>query len=461
MDILIKDVSLLTPGQQNGVEYIERCDIGICNDKIIFIKAKNDAQTGLGKGALPEASNDSLKSENLKHFNPDIIIDGKNKLAVPGLVNAHTHSAMTILRNYADDLPLKQWLFEKILPVENLLSDEDIYWGAKLAIAEMIMSGTTCFADMYMFMDMVAQAVAESGIKANLCRNPLKNPGNSVPLEHFGDTRYFEFYWKWNGQAGGRIKVFVEVHSTYLYDEPSLREASELARNFSTGIHIHLLETKDEILQSYEQYRKNPVDVCIETGIFSVPVIAAHCVHLSDEDIDKISRFNIAVAHNPTSNLKLASGIARINDIMKKGINVCLGTDGTASNNNLNMFEEMHIASLIHKGVNQDAECVNAETVFRMATINGSKALGFDDAGALEEGKKADVVLLNKTGLHLRPFNNPLSAVAYSFQASDADTVIVDGQILMQNREIKTIDVERTLYEVEKTAKKIGANYGN
>ena len=453
MNILIRDVSLLTPREGCGVEYFERCDIGMHDDRISFIKIKDDAGQ--------ETRESAELGQFDRRYNMDFIIDGRNKLAIPGLVNAHTHSAMTILRNYADDLPLKEWLFDKILPIENLLSDEDIYWGAKLAIAEMIMSGTTCFADMYMFMDMVAQAVAESGIKANLCRNPLKNPGNTVPVEHLGDTRYFEFYWKWNGQANGRIKVFVEVHSTYLYDERSLREASELARNFSTGIHIHLLETRDEIMQSYEQYGKNPVDVCLETGIFTVPVIAAHCVHLSDSDIEKIARCNVAVAHNPTSNLKLASGIARINDIMKKGINVCLGTDGTASNNNLNMFEEMHIASLIHKGASMDPLAVNAEAVFRMATTNGSKALGFDEAGILGKGKKADIVLLDKTGLHLRPFNNPLSALAYSYQASDVETVIVDGQILMQNREIKTIDVERTVYEVEKTAKKIGANYGN
>ncbi|RCX17163.1 5-methylthioadenosine/S-adenosylhomocysteine deaminase [Anaerobacterium chartisolvens] len=395
-------------------------------------------------------------SELADDFKPEKIIDGKNRLAMPGLVNAHTHSPMTVLRNFADDLSLEEWLFNKIIPAEGLLSPEDIYWGCMLGIIEMIKSGTTCFADMYLHMDEVAQAVMESGIRANISKGPLVsgvrgNPGISVDEE--GCTGFFN---RWHNNAGGRIKVYVEIHSVYLFDEGPLREAAALARQLGTGIHIHVLETLAERETSIKKYGLSPVGACLEFGIFDVPVIAAHCVHPDADDLDVLCRKKVNVVHNPTSNLKLGSGIAPIPDMVERGINVCLGTDGAASNNNLNMFEEMNLAALIHKGRSMNPMLINAGEALRMAAVNGASALGFhEETGCIKKGMKADLIILDTDKPHLCPMNNPLSAVVYSAQASDVCTVIVDGTVLMENGELKTIDREKAMYEVEKTAKRI------
>jgi len=396
--------------------------------------------------------------EDLYSFNADRVIDGKHRLAMPGLVNAHTHCAMTLLRNLANDLALEEWLYNRIFPLEAKLVPEDIYWGTLLGIAEMIRSGTTAFADMYMHMDMVAQAVTEAGIRANLSRYPVVFSKNGCHEISDDSAGCFEYYRNWNGSANERIKVYIEVHSAYLFNEESLRNASELAERCNTGIHMHLLETARERDESILRYGTDPVQVCNDCGIFNVPVIAAHCVHLSDRDINILKEKDVSVAHNPTSNLKLGSGIARVPMMLEKGINVSLGTDGTASNNNLNMFEEMHIASLIHKGINSNPELINARQAVKMATVNGAKAIGFGDTvGVIKKGMKADIILLNTDKPHFCPMNDPISAVVYSAQGADVDTVIVDGNILMENRELITIDEELIKHKVREISKSISS----
>lgn len=433
MNIIIEDVDILTAN--SAAEYVRNADIGISGGKIAFI-------VPTGQGPI--------------QFKADKIISGRHRLAMPGLVNAHTHCAMTIMRNAADDLPLHNWLFERIFPMEDIMTDDDVYWGTQLGTAEMLKSGTTAMADMYLHMDSAARAVAETGMRVNLSRSPLEfhSDGGLTAIDTFDEMR--RFYTEWNGKSEGRIKVYVEVHSTYLFDIESLKRAANLAKELKTGIHIHLLETTKERKDSFEKYGKSPLEICVETGIFDVPVIGAHLVHLSDEDIAILQKYEVNAAHNPTSNLKLGSGISPVPLMLGAGVNIALGTDGAASNNNLNMFEEMHMAALLHKGVGQNPELITARQVVQMATVNGANAIGFgNDTGVLKAGMKADLILLDIDKPHMTPLNDPYSAVVYSAQGSDVDTVIVDGNILMENRVLKTIDEEKVKYKAASISKRL------
>ena len=433
MNILLRNIDIIT--SDTPVNFIKNGWMGIKDGNIEFVDS-----TG----------------EKAKTFPADKTIDGKHRLVLPGLMNTHTHTAMTLLRNYADDMALEEWLFKKIFPAEAKLTDEDVYWGTLLGIAEMIKSGTTAFADMYLHMDVVAQAVSEAGIRANLSKSPLTfNVGEKhETIDESQDCiRYFR---DWNNKANGKIKVTIEVHSAYLFNENTLKDAAQLAKGLGAGIQIHILETVREREESIQKYGMNSAEMCLKCGIFDVPVIAAHCVHLSESDMEILNRKGVSVAHNPTSNLKLGSGIAQIPDLLKKGINVTLGTDGTASNNNLNMFEEMNLAALIHKGANRDPVLVNAEQAIQMATVNGAKAMGFGAvSGCIKEGMRADLILLDTDKLHFTPMNNPLSALVYAAQAGDVDTVIIDGEIVMENRVLKTIDEELVKNKVREISKRI------
>lgn len=429
MNILIKNADIITCNASNSV--LQDAFLGIKDGYIDFIDTNEEAA---------------------RDFKADRVIDAKGKLVMPGFVNAHTHSGMTILRNFANDVALEEWLFGNVLPVEEKLTPEDIYWGTLLGITEMIRSGTTTFADMYLYMDEVAKAVSETGVRANLCRSPLKDGNGSVD----DAIRCFEYFKKWNNSFNGRIKVYVEVHSVYLFDEPSLRMSAEIAKQIDTGIHIHVLETLKEKEDSIKKYGMSPAEICYKTGIFDVPVIAAHCIHLSDRDMEIIKEKRVNVIHNPTSNLKLGSGIAKVDEMLKNDINVALGTDGAASNNNLNMIEEMHLAALIHKGFHRDPTLIGAPCALKMATVNGAKALGFEgEIGEVAKGMKADLIFIDMDKAHLCPVNDPAAAVVYSAQASDVDTVIIDGNIVMEKGELKTIDEEKVKFNVKEIAKKV------
>lgn len=430
LDLLIKNVDIITMDDTNLV--IKGGYIGISSGKISFVS-------------------DTLPT----HLNSKNVIDGKGKLAMPGLVNAHCHSAMTLMRNYADDIPLEAWLFDNIFPIEAKLTDKDVYWGTMLGITEMVKSGVIAFADMYMFMDEVARAVTETGVKANICKSPVQffEGGELKRLDKSQGT--IDYYNQYHNSADGRIKVFVEIHSTYMFNEKTLANAASLAKQLNTGIHIHLLETTTEVVSSKRDYGMTSVEICQKAGVLDVPVLAAHCVHMTDSDLEIMRAMGCSIAHNPTSNLKLGSGIARVPKMLDMGINVCLGTDGAASNNNLNMFEEMNLAALIHKGVAMDPQLMNANTVLKMGTCNGAKALGFSDSGKINEGMKADIILIDTDKPHFYPKNNLVSAIVYSAQASDVDTVIVDGKIIMQNRAFISIDEEKIKYEVDTIASRL------
>ncbi len=430
LDVLIKKAELITIDEIKPL--ITNGYIGIKDGRIAFIS-----------DSLPE--NAEARE----------VIDGRNKIAMPGLVNAHSHSAMTLMRNYADDMALEKWLFDNIFPVEAKLTDKDVYWGTMLGISEMLKSGITAFADMYMFMDEVARAVTETGIKANLCKSPVQffEDGQLKRLDKSQGT--IDYYNSYHNSADGRIKVFVEIHSVYMFNENTLRNAAQLAKQLNTGIHIHLLETVSEVESSKKDYGMTSIEICRETGVLDVPVMAAHCVHLTDSDLRIMKEKNASVVHNPTSNLKLGSGIARVPEMMDMGINVCLGTDGAASNNNLNMFEEMNIAAILHKGVAMNPQLMKAQDVLKMGTVNGARAIGFDDTGILSEGMKADIILVDTDKPHFYPKNDPMAMMVYSAQASDVDTVIVNGKVLMKNRQFTHIDEEKIKFEVDTLSKRL------
>ncbi len=369
--------------------------------------------------------------------NHEAVIDGKGKLAMPGLINAHTHAAMTLMRGYADDLPLMEWLQDKIEPLESRMTGEDVYWGTMLGIAEMIKSGTTTFADMYICMEDVARAVAETGMRAVLCRG-MNGVGPNAERA-LRESR--ELAENWQGKGEGRIKVMLGPHAPYTCPPPYLRRVMGLAAELGLDIHTHLSETVAEVESIRKEYGKTPVAVYAETGLFRYRTVAAHCVHLTDEDIHILAESRVGVVHNPQSNMKLGSGIARVAELLSAGVTVALGTDGAASNNNLDMFEELRTAALLQKARCMDPGVIPAYQALEMATVNGARVLGMDEeVGCLKPGMKADIILINVDKPHFYPHHNFVAHLVYSAQASDVDTVIIDGKVVMKDRELLTLD---------------------
>ncbi|MGB3366610.1 MAG: amidohydrolase family protein, partial [Acidaminobacteraceae bacterium] len=308
----------------------------------------------------------------------------------------------------------------------------------------------TCFADMYEPSDVLIDMVTEAKIRANISGPRI---GQENDLDN---TNYINHIKKYNDSNDGLLKEYTIIHSVYTYSEEKIKNRIAVAKEAGTGIQIHISEATFETDLMNEKYGKTTVEVLNEWGLFDVPTLAAHCVHLSDNDIKILKEKSVNVAHCPSSNLKLASGIANIPRLLKEGINVCIGTDGVSSNSNLNMIEEMHITSLIHKGHFMDPLVLNAKEVIQMATINGARALGFGDlAGSLEVGKKADLIIIDTDKAHLTPLTDVLSAIVYSMQASDVDTVMVNGTILMEGRKLLHMDEEKIKREVNARAKKI------
>lgn len=381
------------------------------------------------------------------------VLDCAGKLAIPGLINTHTHAAMTLFRSYADDMLLMDWLKKKIWPAEAKLTGEDVYWGTLLAIAEMLKSGTTAFADMYFFMDDVARAVAETGIRASLARGMSGVTPNAE--QALLESR--SFFRQFNGAADGRISVMLGPHAPYTCPPDYLRKVVAMANELGAEIHIHLSETSGEVENCLKQYGKTPIALMEEVGLLEVGVLAAHCVHVTPDDIRLMADRQVRVAHNPGSNLKLASGIAPVDDMLQAGLCVGLGTDGASSNNNLDMLEELRLAALLQKVNRYDPLVVPAATAVAMATENGAKCLGFNKTGKLAVGYRADITLINMSEPHWYPRHDCLSLLTYSAQSRDVDTVLVDGQILLKNRQLTTIDEERLVHEVQKRAMRLVA----
>lgn len=377
-------------------------------------------------------------------FIKDKVIDGKNKLIIPGLINCHTHSYMAFMRNIADDLSFMDWLFGRIDPIEQKMTDEDAYWGAMLAITEMMKSGTTCFNDMQMNPFQTTKAVKESGMRAVICRG-LVGDG---PEDEGGIRRVNETYAEMEFcKDTDKITFMMGPHAPYTCSEEYFRYVSDEAKKSNLGIHVHLSESVSEIEGTREKYGCSPIEMAEKNGLFDVPAIAAHCVQVDDKDMDILAKNKVSVVTNPASNMKLGNGFAPVPEMVSKGINVCLGTDGAASNNSLNMFHEMNLCALIHKGTHKTPQCIGAQEVFDMATINGAKALGLENSiGSIEVGKKADLAIINLNNPSLMPVNNLIAGLCYSANGSEVDTVIIDGVITMEGRKILTFD-ENLVYE--------------
>lgn len=402
---------------------------------------------------MPEGDRDIIKETSIyiegsrikgigtepEGFMADQVIDGRDRLAIPGLVNCHTHSYMSFMRNVADDLSFMDWLFGTIDPIEQQMTDEDTYWGACLAIIEMMKSGTTCFNDMQMNIHQTTRAVKESGMRAVISRG-LVGSGD----DEAGQMRLRQAYEERDAAKDcDRLTFMLGPHAPYTCDDAYMRIVSQEAKKNHMGIHVHLSESESEIQQIQEKYGCSPIEMADQNGLFDVPAIAAHCVQITEKDMEILKKKNVSVVTNPASNMKLGNGFAPVPAMLEKGINVCLGTDGAASNNSLNMFHELSLLTLIHKGVKRTPQCVSAREGFRIATINGARALGLEkETGSLEEGKKADIAILNLNTPSLTPRNNLLAGLSYSANGSEVETVIIDGKITMQDRKILTMDEE-------------------
>jgi 5-methylthioadenosine/S-adenosylhomocysteine deaminase len=416
MKLLIRQATLVTVNAAD--EVLEQADLAIADDTIV------------GVGSAPPG------------FVPERVLDGRDRIVLPGLINTHTHLSMTLMRNYADDLAFWPWLLERIKPLEDHLVAEDVRIGARLGVAELIRGGTTCFHDMYFHLGEVADEVARAGLRARLCGALFDNSGQGEQLLRAA----VDLHHEWHGKADGRVTVGLAPHSAYLCSPAYLREILGEAQRLDCGLHIHVAETEREVAESRERYGVTPVQQLAELGCFAVPTVAAHGIYVDAADCRVLREGRVSVAHNPGSNLKLANGIAPVQMLLDARVNVSLGTDGAASNNNLNLFEEMHLAALLQKWLRRDAEALPARQVLRMATIRGAAALGLDATiGSLEVGKQADLIIVDAARPHLAPRHDPVALLVYSAQAADVCTVLVAGRILMEDRVLKTLDEDSLL----------------
>lgn len=376
------------------------------------------------------------------------VIDASRMVVMPGLINCHNHAYMSLLRGYCDDLRLFEWLSEKMWPAEEKMNGEDIYWGTMLSAVEMIKSGTTTFADMSFFMEDVATAVRDSGIRAVLSQGLLfhdDNVSRRIESTH-------KLFSNWRGKADGRISTMVGPHAPQTCPPDKIKLSMELARELKSAIHIHLAETTEEVEQIASQYGKTPTKYLADLGLFEdFHVLLAHAVHLSPDDIRILHNLKGGISHNPVSNQKLGCGVAPVVELMKEGINIALGTDGAASTITLDMFEEIKSAAWLQKNSHFDPTAINAYQVLQMATINGARALGLaDEIGTIEVGKKADLILIDVEKPHLYPHNDLCALLAYSVNGADVDTTIINGKIIMQNRQLLTNDEKLVLREAKR-----------
>lgn len=377
-----------------------------------------------------------------------LVKDMRGKLLIPGLVNDHTHTAMVLMRGLGSGKSLQSWL-EDMWAIEARMTAKDIRVGMELALLEMIGSGTTSFRDMYLIPSAVVDTVGASGIKATIsrcitCFNPDEDYDSFENA--IGSKALYDEY---DGAFDGRLRIDFAVHAEYTANENIVRRYSEDAKKRGARMHIHLSETAKEQRECIARYGKTPAEWFYSLGLFESPTSAAHCVHVTDSDIAILRENNVSVIHNPESNLKLGSGVAPVPDMIEGGLNVSLGTDGAASNNNLDMFEEMHTASIIHNGVRENPTAIKSRDVIDMATINGARSQGRCDTGSIEKGMKADIIALDLSSPHSIPMLDPFAQITYSMNSSDVCMTMVDGRILYENGEYYTLDRERIYREAE------------
>ncbi len=383
----------------------------------------------------------------------DKVINGNGNLLIPGFYNSHCHAAMVMFRGFGEDLPLARWLNEKIYPAEERLNTKNVYIGAKYAIAEMLKNGIVSFSDMYMFVNSVAEAVVETGIKANLSRS-LVSFGESATIK--GDWRFkesIEWINQYQNANNGRLIMDMSLHAEYTNQEGYIREVAEYTKANGLRMQIHASESESEHMACIKRYGKTPIEFFYDTGVLSSPTTLAHCVYVTDNDMDIINECGAFVSHNATSNLKLGSGVARLPKMLEKGVCVSLGTDGAASNNTLDIMREYQLASILHKGYNRDAEATKAPQMLDIATLNGAKSQGRSDCGRLKVGDRADLVIIDLNAINNKPCFDTYSTLSYSANSSNVLLTMVDGDILYRNGEFTTIDIEKVTYEFDDVCK--------
>ncbi len=429
-DILIINSTIL-PLSHKEAELIEKG----------FISIKDGAITALAPMAELAVTHEA-----------ETVIDATGCLAMPGLINTHTHAPMTLFRGMADDLPLMTWLNEHIFPAEaKSVNREMVYWCSKLAATEMILSGTTTAADGYFLEDSVAQAFIDCSIRSVVAQGVIDFPAPGVPDPAENVACASQFIDSWQGRNELIIPA-VFCHSPYTCSPETLKKAKEMARQKNAKLFVHLAETKFEVEQMREQHGTTPVRYLDSIGILDNDTVCIHCVWLDEEEIEILAQNGAKVSTCPQSNMKLGSGIAPLQEMLSAGISIGLGTDGCASNNTLDLFFEMDLCAKLHKVKGLDPTALPAKIVLKMATLGGARVLGLEkDIGSLEPGKKADVVLLDVNQPHLQPFYHP-DLLVYAASGADVSTVIIDGKIIMQDRHILTQDINETMEKVRELA---------
>ena len=431
-------------------------DLIICGGKALLMDNNN---TCLNNAAVAINASSILaigKTQDLlSKYTAKKTINAKDSLIMPGFVNCHTHAAMTCFRGMADDMELMDWLNNYIFPAEAKNVDPHLaYWGSLLACAEMIKSGTTTFCDMYIFEDETARAVKAAGMRCLIGEVlfDFPSPSYKSPEEGLAYTRMLADKWR----DDPLINIIVEPHALYTCSPALLRDAKKIADDYHLMLGVHLLENQSELGQLQKKFGKSAVSFLEDIGYLNERMLAFHCVCLSADDMKLFAKYGCKVSHNPSSNMKLASGTAPVTDILQAGITVGLGTDGCASNNNLDMIKEMSTAAKLHKVASLDPTVMDAQTVARMATINGAKALNMDHlVGSLAVGKKADIIILGLNRPHLTPIYSEYSHLVYAANGADVDTVIINGKVVMENRQLLTINEGDVMNEVRKIAVKI------
>ncbi|MEA4920745.1 MAG: amidohydrolase [Clostridiaceae bacterium] len=424
MDYMINNVTVVTLDENDTV--LEDAFVGIRDGKVVFLSQCQP------KMAVKEQ------------------IDGKGKVLMPGLINAHTHLPMSLMRGYADDCPLKAWLFDHIFPVEAKLDSRCAKAGMLLGIAECLRFGITSVSDMYLFLPEASEAARETGIKANLSIGAVCQESDGYEFENDKAYHQMRAAIEKNAETSGLVRTDVGIHAEYTSCEKLWRGCSEFASRYGLNIHLHLSETESEHLECIERYGMTPAALMEKYGVFNHRTSAAHCVYISEEDMDILREKQVTAIHNPVSNLKLGSGFAPVKRMLEKGVRVALGTDGACSNNSLDLFEEIKLSALLQKGLSRDPAAVSATSALKMATGAGAYAQGREnECGMIKEGMDADLIMLDFSQPWMQPVHDVHSSLCYCAHGSDVVMTMVRGRVLYRDGVFITIDIEKLLAEIK------------
>ena len=452
LSLLVVGFLLFSQGQRQPVSLILTGGIVVTMDSTARVLSPGAVAID-GRNIVAVDAPDAISSR----YSSQTVIDTAGQVVMPGLINTHTHAPMVLYRGLADDLALMDWLQKYIFPAEaKTVTPDFVRAGTRLAVLEMIESGTTTYADMYYFEEEVARVTREAGLRGVLGQTIIQFPVADAKTPRDGLTRTESFIKEFANDE--LIVPAVAPHSMYTLDSGTLKAARALADRAHVPVLIHLSETADEIKTSTEAHKASPTAYLESLGFWGPRTIAAHGVWLSPADMTILSRHHVAVSHNPESNMKLASGAAKVSDMQRTGLVVALGTDGAASNNDLDMFEAMRQAAFLAKLQTSDPRAVPARKALEMATIDGARALGMESLiGSLEAGKRADVITVSMTAARQTPMYDPLSHLVYVTRGDDVNTTIVNGRILMRDRKVMTLDKTRVLSDARALAEKVKA----